>query len=535
MSNQHDYERARTERFNARQQSSRYHVENEISPSGLGASPQVTRSRQGYGTGRDPYGQRSARPASRPSVNRTSRTHDVSPNRRNALPVSDQRASSYARGNYSSASRRGSAGQAPEQESYGKRDTMDFARRGNQGSRRYQDRTRYSANNRPQQQPVNKLKLILMGVAAVAVVAIGVGAFMHFAPVKVSVNGAEINVGGAKTVQAAFEESGVQVKPGNYVAIDDSVITEGKGNTFTCKLNDQEDVDPETKLSSGDVLEFTDGGNIMEEYDGVDTPIPWEARIEGTGALHKFVGKGVDGVSTEMVGKVSGKKATKVTTEPENVICRQYDADTKGEKVIALTIDDGPWEYTSAVLDVLKENGAKATFFVVGENIEQQAGGVDNVKRAMEEGHQICTHTFDHAAGSGQGVNITYMSADEQRQEIQKGYDAISAVTGQDASTVIRCPGGNLDAQTVLNLKDLVTAEIGWNIDTEDWRQPGSDAIYNAMMSSYPGAVILCHDGGGDRTQTVEGLRRAIPELIEQGYKFITVDEMLQYEEKAQG
>ena len=83
------------------------------------------------------------------------------------------------------------------------------------------------------------------------------------------------------------------------------------------------------------MLEFTDGGNITEDYDGVDTPVPWEARIEGVGALHKFVGKGVDGVSTAMTGKVSGKTVTKVTTEPENVICHRYDADTKGEKVIA--------------------------------------------------------------------------------------------------------------------------------------------------------------------------------------------------------
>ena len=538
MSTQQDFEAARTARYNARQQSSRYHVENEVSPSGLGSSPQVmrSRSRQDYGASRS-RGTYASQASSRPSINRASRTHNVEVSRRNALPVTDQRASSYSRSNYSSASRQG-RGETPrrqeEAESYGKRDTVDFARRGNQGSRRYQDRTRYSAN-RPQQRGGSKLKAIIAGVVAVAVVALGVGAFVTFAPVKVTVNGQELSVGGSKTVQAAYEESGVTVNPGNYVAVDDTVLSEGKGNTFSCKLNDQEDVDPETKLRSGDVLEFTDGGNITEDYDGVDTPVPWEARIEGVGALHKFVGKGVDGVSTAMTGKVSGKTVTKVTTEPENVICHRYDADTKGEKVIALTIDDGPWEYTNAILDVLKENNAKATFFVVGQNIEQQKGGTDAVKRAVEEGHQVCTHSYDHAEGSGQGVNITYMSADEQVQEIQKGMDAISAATGQEASSVIRCPGGNLDAQTVLNLKDLVTAEIGWNIDTQDWQQPGADSIYNAMMEAYPGAVILCHDGGGDRTQTIAGLKRAIPELIEQGYSFITVDQMLQYEEKAQG
>ena len=72
-------------------------------------------------------------------------------------------------------------------------------------------------------------------------------------------------------------------------------------------------------------------------------------------------------------------------------------------------------------------------------------------------------------------------------------------------------------------------AEIGWDVDTEDWRLPGADAIASRILSVQPGQVILMHDGGGDRSQTVEGLRIALPQLVEQGYSFVTVDELIAY------
>ena len=150
-------------------------------------------------------------------------------------------------------------------------------------------------------------------------------------------------------------------------------------------------------------------------------------------------------------GKISGLVAEQVTKEPSNIVCRKTSPDVGGDKVVALTFDDGPWEdSTEAILDILKENGAKATFFAVGNRI---AGtGVDHVKRAAAEGHQICTHSFDHAEGSGQGVNLGFMTPEEQVAEIQKGYDAIEAATGTEASRVIRTPGGNFGPDVIRNL-----------------------------------------------------------------------------------
>ena len=200
-----------------------------------------------------------------------------------------------------------------------------------------------------------------------------------------------------------------------------------------------------------------------------------------------------------------------IKQEPSNIVRRNVSPDVGDDKVIALTFDDGPWgDQTGQVLDVLAEHGAKATFFTVGNRIEQDNGDAF-VKRAVSEGHQVCTHSYDHAAGSGQGVNLGFMSPEEQKAEVEKGRAAIEAVTGAEASRIFRTPGGNFGDDVVKNIGPLIKAEIGWNIDSSDWRRPGADAIAKQIEDAWPGAIVLMHDGGGDRSQTIEALKKAPP------------------------
>ena len=235
----------------------------------------------------------------------------------------------------------------------------------------------------------------------------------------------------------------------------------------------------------------------------------------------------MNGVRTTKTGDVSGITLVEDTQPVVNEEYKIYNANVGDDKVIALTFDDGPWpDSTDQILDILDQYDAKATFFTIGNQIESHSS---TVKRAHDAGHQICTHTWDHASGSGQGVNLTYMTADEQISEVQKGMEAISSATGADASTVMRAPGGNFFGDLVWTLQPYITAEVGWNVDTEDWRRPGVDAIVERIESAQPGDVILMHDGGGDRSQTVEALRQALPVLKEKGYRFVTVDELLAY------
>ena len=154
------------------------------------------------------------------------------------------------------------------------------------------------------------------------------------------------------------------------------------------------------------------------------------------------------------------------------------------------------------------------------------------IQRMAAEGHQIGTHSYDHAAtGGGNGVDMTRQSPEKQIEEVQMGQQAIADATGSEASKVFRSPGGNFHDEIIWNLQPYITSEIGWNVDTEDWRRPGADAIAERLLSVKPGDVVLMHDGGGDRSQTIEALKVALPQLRAEGYKFVTIDQLLAYDD----
>ncbi len=496
------------------------------------------------------------------SNNRPSRRPSVAGKRstRGNRPASNN---SYSASQYSRDAYAGRRSGTPRRSTY--TDPEDYApARTGQYQSRYDDASRYSADRyagrRSSHRPVSrtarpprrgggyeplfdddrgsdigrsirKRRALLKGGVALAIVAAliaGIAFFVTSSPITVTVNGMPMEISGEKTVKAAFEAAGEPAKAGNFVDVEGAVLEEGKGYRFSFAVNGQPGTDHKAKLKSGDAVVFSDGGNIEEDSDAVEEVLPCNVVDQGHGPIHVVQQPGTDGTKVTKTGKISGKTATQVTVEPQDRIYRRYYPDTGGEKVVALTFDDGPWDpHTSEILDILKENGAKATFFTVGERIN--GTGVDLVKREMAEGHQVCTHTYDHARGSGQSVSLALMSKDEQRDEITKGLQAVTDATGQEASKVVRSPGGNFPTEVWANVDDLITAEIGWDIDSQDWRQPGSDAIAAQLMAATPGDVILMHDGGGDRSQTAEALRKALPYLRDQGFRFITIDELMAY------
>ena len=146
----------------------------------------------------------------------------------------------------------------------------------------------------------------------------------------------------------------------------------------------------------------------------------------------------------------------------------------------------------------------------------------------INQGHEVATHTFDHAAGSGQSVSLDYMSTEERRDEVINGFQAITDATGKKTtSTILRAPGGNFSQETAADLSDLITAEIGWNVDTGDWKRPDANVLADRIKHAGPGDIVLMHDGGGDRSTTVEALKIALPYLKEQGYTFTTVSDLI--------
>lgn len=346
-------------------------------------------------------------------------------------------------------------------------------------------------------------------------------------PCTVTVNGRSIDTNVHTTLEGLVEQGAADPAPGDFLAIDGSLLGENAGWPFTATVNGVAEPNLQRAVVEGDVIEITDGADRTEDFTEEASTVYPPVAIDGVGAVHRFAKTGVTGQSVRRVGSTSGIVQQEVTDPGTTETLERLNVDTGDDKVVALTFDDGPWkDHTSQILDVLAENGAKATFFTVGDRI---AGMEDVVRRAYDEGHQVCTHSWDHAAGSGQGVNLDFMSDEEQRQEISKGMEAIAQATGAEASTVVRVPGGNLSENTARILSEFATAEIGWNIDTRDWTKPGAEAIFHNIMQAEPGDVLLLHDGGGDRSQTVQALRDALPKLREAGYRFITIDELMGY------
>ena len=191
-------------------------------------------------------------------------------------------------------------------------------------------------------------------------------------------------------------------------------------------------------------------------------------------------------------------------------------------KPIALTFDDGPWgKSTTQILSILKKNNVKATFFVVGRQVQQYP---QLVKQAVAEGHAIGNHSWSH--------QYHRFSPVEASREIDRTAELVYKLTGVKTS-LFRPPGGILNNGLVSYAQAKKYAVIMWSADTLDWRYHNSQTVLDrALKESKSGGIVLMHDGGGDRSKTAQALSKLIAQLRQQGYKFVTVPELLEMEDK---
>ncbi|MEY8426640.1 polysaccharide deacetylase family protein [Lachnospiraceae bacterium 46-15] len=179
---------------------------------------------------------------------------------------------------------------------------------------------------------------------------------------------------------------------------------------------------------------------------------------------------------------------------------------------IALTFDDGPHPvYTPKLLDGLKERNVKATFFVVGKNIE---GREDIIKRMDEEGHLIGNHTYDH-------VKITGLPEEEACAQITKTSELVKEITGKNTEFV-RPPFGAWDKKLECGFEMF---PVLWSIDPLDWTTKNVDAVVQKVLSrAEENSIILLHDY---YDSSVEAALKIVDALLERGFEFVTVDEMI--------
>ena len=182
-----------------------------------------------------------------------------------------------------------------------------------------------------------------------------------------------------------------------------------------------------------------------------------------------------------------------------------------GEKVISLTFDDGPnASYTPALLDLLAKYKVKATFAVVGYEVEDHP---ELVKRLVKEGHHVANHTWDHPI-------LTKLSDAAVRSQIARTQNAIIAA-GAPAPRCVRPPYGSQNSRIQSIIADYGgDATLMWDVNPDDYTRPGASVIEARVWAGvHPGAIIGLHDGGGNRTQTIAAMNAVIPRILQAGYK----------------
>jgi peptidoglycan/xylan/chitin deacetylase (PgdA/CDA1 family) len=200
--------------------------------------------------------------------------------------------------------------------------------------------------------------------------------------------------------------------------------------------------------------------------------------------------------------------------------CLAHGPRAEADRTVALTFDDGPNPpFTGRVLDVLERYAVPATFFCVGLHASAHT---EELARMAEAGHGLGNHTWSHPF-------LPDLSVRELEVQLERTDEAIEDVAGVGRPRLFRPPYGSRTGAIVRWLgRDGGPTTALWDVDTEDWAMPGAAAIAGAVLTqARPGSIVLMHDGGGDRSQTAEALPAVVEGLLDRGYRFVRVDDMV--------
>jgi peptidoglycan/xylan/chitin deacetylase (PgdA/CDA1 family) len=240
-------------------------------------------------------------------------------------------------------------------------------------------------------------------------------------------------------------------------------------------------------LKAGDAFRW----QIQSAWDGSGDQIPDKGAVDGSLAQPTAVGCKAAGASYRTNGP-------------------------RGKKVVALTFDDGPGPLTPQFYSVLEREKVPGTFFLIG----QQVGGKGALlKRALNDGFALGDHTWSHANVSGGGAAAA--------RQVSSAKSAIVRTTGY-TPCLFRAPYGAVSGSLIGLVRGQGMNTIQWDVDPTDWSTPGTGAIYSRIIAqTRPGSIILMHDGGGPRGQTLAALPQVIDTLKRKGYSFATVPDLL--------
>jgi peptidoglycan-N-acetylglucosamine deacetylase len=184
-----------------------------------------------------------------------------------------------------------------------------------------------------------------------------------------------------------------------------------------------------------------------------------------------------------------------------------------GRNEVALSFDDGPGRATPAILTTLEQDKVPATFFTIGDQVAPDAG---LLKRMLRDGDVVGNHSWSHP-------NLGKAGPEADDQQLGAASSEIRRASGF-TPCLFRAPYGAYSPKLIEAAHRYGMASVLWNVDPRDWAMPGPKAIVRRVMrGTAPGSIILMHDGGGDRSQTVKALPKIIAALRQRGYSFTTV------------
>jgi peptidoglycan/xylan/chitin deacetylase (PgdA/CDA1 family)/sulfur carrier protein ThiS len=351
---------------------------------------------------------------------------------------------------------------------------------------------------------------LLIMIAAVAVVASG--ALLTAKPtrallISVRVDGQRIHISpkGA-TVREALAKAGRVPRNGRLLAVVSHTVLDPNAYPAVLMLNKMP-VTAEHHVRDGDRIVVLEPADAVEETARREVPIPYPDQDKVASGAYA---PGTDGLAEEIYGVVSGEVASRTVLReptPPRPIVRP--APLGASTVVTLTFDDGPDPtWTPKVLDILARYNIRAVFCMVGRYARVNA----SVARAVaEQGHVLCNHTENHAS-------LDRLSADGVRSEIEAAKASISDATGQRPG-YFRFPYGRSSPTALAVVAQEGLTVLSWTVDPADYTRPGTAAIVQRVVSAArPGSIVLMHDGGGDRSQTVEALPTIIESLRSAGY-----------------
>lgn len=347
-------------------------------------------------------------------------------------------------------------------------------------------------------------------LAAVAFVLLPTGHVTN--RVSAEVNGLLLSVPEDTRMADVVGDTADLARPGSKLDLTGDVIGIAEGSPSQVTV-DGRPIDAARAIADGTVVVVRHGGHVLEGISKKRQEIPFQTILEGKGVIVSLVQTGKTGLREIYRGDASGKQAGVFTVTPaQNAVVRKSNTTPGGQKLVALTFDDGPDKYTQGVIDALASRNVPATFFVLGGNA---AGHKDVIDRLRAAGHEVENHSWSHPV-------LTELSPEAIQQEITR----TSSVIG--GSKLLRPPYGSYDAKVAAAAAAVGHRLVLWTVDTLDWKTRDADAILaNVKSQTKPGGIILMHDGGLDRSQTVAAIPRVVDWLFANGYSLTTVSRLL--------